>query len=114
MWPQLGVSTGNLATKKQLKINFLTTPRFFALTLTPENRLNTTCAARELAGATVRCGSAQAANKIAGDFGRTLPEVPTTVDFNRCTFPDHRRALKSSPWSGNFCAHGDGLEKWGD
>ena len=61
-----------------------------------------TFAGGALAGATGRCGSAQAANQIAGGFVRTLPEVPTTADFNRPTFPDHRRALKSSPWSGTF------------
>ena len=49
-----------------------------------------------MAGATGRCGSAQAANQVAGGFVRTLPEVPTTADSFRCTFPDHRRALKSS------------------
>ena len=41
-----------------------------------------TFAVGELAGATGRCGSAQAANQIAGGFVRTLPEVPTTADFN--------------------------------
>ena len=38
-------------------------------------------------------------------------------DFNRPTFPDHRRAVKSSQKIGflqNFWVHVDGLEKWGD
>ena len=61
-----------------------------------------TFAARELAGATRRCGSAQEANQIAGGRGRTLPEVLTTADLFRCSFQDHRRAPKSSPWFGTF------------
>ena len=58
-----------------------------------------TFAVRELAGATGRCDSAQAANQIAGGFVRKLPKVPTTADFNRPTFPDRRHAPKS--WAGN-------------
>ena len=76
-----------------------------------------TFAGGALAGATGRCDSAEAANQIAGGVVRTLPEVPTTADFNRPTFPDHRRAPKSSAgnqFSGDFSAHGDGLEKWDD
>ena len=55
-----------------------------------------------LAGTTGRRGSDQAANKTAEGFLRTLAKVPTIADFNRCTFPDHRRELKNSPWSGTF------------